>query len=202
MAEPSTPVIEWATDTNYTNGPFPGQPNREAVPPAFAAEGWVPEDQPPAEYMNEVMSNHSQWLKHFEELQTSCIIRPNAGQVLTNNDLLDLELLPGGFDPGWSVTGTTELVFPFTGTYIINCSVEIGTISNTTRMSLESSDMDITFRSEHLVSTGGDYWITGTSRIVIADTVTDTLELNYFSTVTGNVSLNAPNMGITIHRVR
>lgn len=63
MARP-TSLPEWATDTNYTNGPSAGTPTKVAVPSAAAAEGWRPSQKPPAQYQNHWQNLVGQWIAH------------------------------------------------------------------------------------------------------------------------------------------
>lgn len=64
MARPDA-LPEWATDTNYTNGPDVGTPTKVEPPGAKSAEGWVGSEKPPAQYQNWWQNLVGEWVEHL-----------------------------------------------------------------------------------------------------------------------------------------
>ena len=69
MARPTTPVLDWATDTNYAAGasPWSGNPTKIAPPSGLTATGFVPSDPVAAQHMNSVIAQMRDWLAYLEE---------------------------------------------------------------------------------------------------------------------------------------
>lgn len=62
MAKPVA-IPPWATNAVYAGGPFVGQPTKVAVPAGVIADGWQPDQKPPAEYQNQWQSDVAAWLQ-------------------------------------------------------------------------------------------------------------------------------------------
>lgn len=63
MSRP-TVLPDWATNGTYGAGPFAGQPNKAVAPAGNIAEGFDPGSGIPAEWLNERISNHAQWIDY------------------------------------------------------------------------------------------------------------------------------------------
>lgn len=57
----------WATDAVYTNPPFPAQPNKVTPPSGKRAEGFLPDEKPPAEHFNERLNLLYQWVVYNDQ---------------------------------------------------------------------------------------------------------------------------------------
>lgn len=68
MAKPTVSLPPWATDENFSTGPFPGQPTKVTIPDAVAAEGHRPGKAYPtsAEHDNYWRYVLSSWIGYVE----------------------------------------------------------------------------------------------------------------------------------------
>lgn len=58
-----TNLPDWATNTNYSVGPYPGQPNKVQPPAGVVSEGFNPQSPLPAEWVNGNFNNHGSWIR-------------------------------------------------------------------------------------------------------------------------------------------
>jgi hypothetical protein len=59
---------QWATNTNYGFGPYPGQPNKARPASGVIAEGFDPGVGVPAEWLNYLANNHGSYLKYLDDI--------------------------------------------------------------------------------------------------------------------------------------
>lgn len=65
-AKPSS-VPTWATSSVYADGPTPGDSNKVNPPSGKRADGWWPDEKPPAETLNHEQNLIGQWLAYLSD---------------------------------------------------------------------------------------------------------------------------------------
>lgn len=70
MARPTLPAFDWASDATHPASPdaWGGQPNKVAPSAPEVAQGWQPNVEPPAEYMNAIQHRLGRWARYLEGL--------------------------------------------------------------------------------------------------------------------------------------
>lgn len=68
MSFPTDPPDQWATNTNYSAGPYAGQPNKNAPPAGNVGEGFNPGAGLITSWMNRLWNNHGQWISALRNI--------------------------------------------------------------------------------------------------------------------------------------
>ena len=67
MSRP-TVVPSWATNNNFSSGPYPGQPTKADPGSGMRAEGFDPAAFLAAEHLNFLVGNHGDWINHHDNM--------------------------------------------------------------------------------------------------------------------------------------
>jgi len=64
---PADDIVDVATNSTYSSGPFPGSANKVVPTSAINTDGFVPGQEPPAESFNYIFNNHQQHLDFAQQ---------------------------------------------------------------------------------------------------------------------------------------
>ncbi len=103
----NTPPTIWASDTNFSSGPNIGTPTRSNPGSGYFAQGFIPGDTIPGQFVNFVLGGMSDYLTHLRTQLIVAIDGTNGGTYVLTDQLIfdggsavrfvdqDLEILSG-----------------------------------------------------------------------------------------------------------